>query len=168
MPGVPLDRALLSELEGVAEGHGCELLHAEFVAGVLRLILDRPEGVGLAECEAVSKEASAVLDVAEFGRGRYTLEVGSPGLDRLFYRPSDYERFVGRRVRVRFRDAQSGRPATVVATLAGYDPAAGEVDLSGTEAKGDLRLRLAQIEWTRLTLDVEGEATSKAKAKRKR
>lgn len=155
MPGIALSRELFAELEGVAGARGCELLHAEFVGGVLKLVLDRPEGVGLADCEAVSKEASALLDVAEFGRGRYTLEVSSPGLDRLFYRPSDYERFLGRRVRVRFRDPETGRRATVAGRLAAYRPeGGGEIEITETEAKRDLRVKLADVEQTRLEVEL--------------
>lgn len=155
MPGIALSRELAAELEEIAGSRGCELLHAEFVGGVLRLVLDRPEGVGLADCEAVSKDASALLDVAEFGRAKYTLEVSSPGLDRPFYRPSDYERFLGRRVRVRFRDPETGRRATVVGRLAEYRPeGGGEIELTETESKRDVRIRLADIELTRLTIEL--------------
>ena len=158
MPGVALNRELLAELEGIAAARGCELLHAEFVAGVMRLVLDRSEeagGVGLDDCEAVSKEASALLDVAGFGRGRYTLEVSSPGLDRPFYRTSDYERFVGRRVRVRYRDPESARRATVVGRLAAFHAVeGGEIELTETESKRDLRIRLADVELTRLSVEV--------------
>lgn len=155
MPGIALSRELTVELEEIAAARGCELLHAEFVGGVLRLVLDRPDGVGLADCEAVSKDASALLDVAEFGRARYTLEVSSPGLDRPFYRPSDYERFLGRRVRVRFRDPETGRRATVVGRLAEYRPeGGGEIELTETESKRDFRIRLADIELTRLTIEL--------------
>ncbi len=157
MPGIALSRELLAELEEIAVARGCELLHAEFAGGTLRLVLDRPEesgGVGLADCEAVSKDVSALLDVAEFGRGRYTLEVGSPGLDRPFYRPSDYERFLGRRVRVRFRDPETGRRATVVGRLAQHRPeSGGEIELTETESKRDVRIRLADVELTRLTIE---------------
>jgi ribosome maturation factor RimP len=154
MPGITLSRELLAELEEIAAARGCELLHAEFGGGVLRLVLDRPEGVGLGDCEAVSKQASALLDVAGFGRGRYTLEVSSPGLERPFYRADDYERFLGRWVRVRFRDPATGRKATVVGRLARYQPeGGGEIGLTETEAKRDLTIRLPDVEVTRLTIE---------------
>ena len=154
MPGVALSRELLAELEEIATARGYELLHAEFGGGVLRLVLDRPEGVGLGDCEAVSKQASALLDVAGFGRGRYTLEVSSPGLDRPFYRADDYERFLGRRVRVRFRDPATGKKATVVGRLTLYRPEdGGEIGLTETEAKRDLTIRLPDVEVTRLTIE---------------
>lgn len=158
MSGVALSRELVAELEGVAAARGCELLEAKFVGGTLKLVLDRPDGVGLADCEAISKEASALLDVVGFGRGRYTLEVSSPGLDRLFYRADDYERFLGRRVRVRFRDPATGKRATVVGRLAAYRPASGpeaggEIELAETEGKRDLTIRLPDVETTRLTIE---------------
>ncbi len=107
------------ELAEIAAAQGCELLQVEFQAGTLRLILDREEGVRLEDCETVSKLASALLDVRNFGPGRYTLEVSSPGLDRQLYGPRDFARFVGRRVRVRFVDPATGKRATVVGRLAG-------------------------------------------------
>jgi ribosome maturation factor RimP len=155
MAGSRPSRELVAELEEVAAARGCELVHAEFGGGVLRLVLDRPDGVGLDDCEAVSKEASALLDVAGFGRGRYTLEVSSPGLDRPFYRPADYQRFLGRRVRVRFRDPSTGKRATVVGRLADYRPeGGGEIELVETESKRDLRIGLAAVEQTRLTIEL--------------
>lgn len=116
-----LDDTVLAELAAVAEGAGCELVHAEFKAGILRLFLDKPEGVGLADCETVSRQASALLDVMEWGRGRYVLEVSSPGLDRQLYRAKDYLRFTGRRVRVTWVPAD-GRKQTVSGRLAEYRP----------------------------------------------
>jgi len=154
MPGASLTNELVEELAAVAEAQGCELLHAEFRGGTLRLILDREGGVRLEDCEAVSKSASPLLDVLDFGRGRYTLEVSSPGLDRQFYRASDYERFVGRRVRVRYVDPETGRRATVSARLAGYDPGSGEIELTETENKKDLVVRLADVQLTRLEIEL--------------
>jgi ribosome maturation factor RimP len=155
MAGNSLTPELVSELEAVAGAHGCELLHAEFKGGILRIFLDREAGVGLGHCEAVSKEVSALLDVSDFGRGRYTLEVSSPGLDRQLYRPRDYERFVGRRARVRFRDRSTGRRATVVGELSGYRPdGGGEVDVDVTETKQTLTIPLEDIEVARLVIEI--------------
>jgi ribosome maturation factor RimP len=116
---------LLPELEQVAESAGCELVHAELKGTVLRLILDKPEGVTLADCERVSKQVSALLDVLDFGSQRYVLEVSSPGLDRPLYRPRDYERFVGRLARVTVLDRETGKKRTVVARLQGFRPGEG-------------------------------------------
>ncbi|HEX3554835.1 MAG TPA: ribosome maturation factor RimP [Thermoanaerobaculia bacterium] len=111
---------VIPELESVAAASGCELLAAELKGGVMRLILDKPEGgVTLADCEHVSRQASALLDVLDFGAGRYVLEVSSPGLDRQLYRPQDYDRFAGRLARVTMQDPETGRKKTVVARLEG-------------------------------------------------
>lgn len=100
---------LRPELEQIAAAAGCELVHVELKGGVLRLILDRPEGgVNLADCELVSKQASAYLDVADFGKSRYVLEVSSPGLDRQLYKTADVERFLGKLARVSFTDPGIG------------------------------------------------------------
>jgi len=107
------------ELEAVAQAAGCELVHAELKGGVLRLFVDKPEGVTLADCQLVSKQTSALLDVLDFGTGRYVLEVSSPGLDRQLYRPQDYDRFAGRLARVTYEDPETGKKKTEVARLRG-------------------------------------------------
>jgi ribosome maturation factor RimP len=150
MPSTALTPDLLAELAAVAEAHGCELLHAEFRGGTLRIFLDREGGVRLEDCESVSKEVSPVLDVVDFGRGRYTLEVSSPGLDRQLYGPRDWERFGGRRIRVRFVDPTTGRRATVVGRLVRFSPESQQIELSEMEARSDLVLRLADVERARL------------------
>ncbi|MCB9378023.1 MAG: ribosome maturation factor RimP [Holophagales bacterium] len=155
MPTTILPSELREELVAIAEAHGCELLEAEFKAGVLRLVLDRAEGVRLEDCEAVSREASTRLDVEDFGRGRYTLEVSSPGLDRKLYGPADYARFVGRRVRVRYLDAETGRRATVVARLSAFrEERGGEIDLTETEDRRDRTIRLEAIQLARLEIEL--------------
>ena len=113
------------ELEQVAQAAGCELVHAELKGGVLRLFVDKPEGVTLADCQLVSKQASALLDVLDFGTGRYVLEVSSPGLDRQLYRPQDYDRFAGRLARVTYEDPETGKKKTEVARLKGLRRADG-------------------------------------------
>lgn len=118
--------------------------------GAMRVFLDREGGVRLEDCESVSKEISPILDVADFGRGRYTLEVSSPGLDRLLYGPRDWERFVGQRIRVRFMDPATGRRATVVGRLMRFSPESREFELSEIEARQGLVLGLADVEQARL------------------
>jgi len=68
---------------------------------VLRLFIDREGGVTLDDCTKVSRELSEILDVEDFIRGRYTLEVSSPGLNRPLTKAADYERYRGRLVRIR-------------------------------------------------------------------
>ena len=122
MPATPSRiEELTPEIEQVAEAAGCELVHAELKGGVLRIFIDKPEGVTLADCQHVSKLVSALLDVLDFGSGRYVLEVSSPGLDRQLYKPADYDRFAGRLARVTFEDPATGKKKTVVARLRGLE-----------------------------------------------
>jgi ribosome maturation factor RimP len=110
---------LTPEIESIAAAAGCELVHAELKGGTLRVFIDKPQGVTLADCEHVSRQLSALLDVLDFGTSRYVLEVSSPGLDRQLYKPADYDRFAGRLARVTFEDPATGRKKTVVARLRG-------------------------------------------------
>ncbi len=148
------DAAVSEELDrkfaGIAESVGCELVHAEFKGKVLKLTIDRPQGVTHRDCELVSKQVSALLDVEDFGSGRYLLEVSSPGLDRRLYRSSDYERFLGKKVRVTTIDPESGRKATVVGTLAGYDVARAAIELEIESEAGGRKVPLATIQEARL------------------
>lgn len=81
----------LVELEFRKEGHGM----------VLRLFIDKPGGILLDDCAEVSRELSELLDVEEVIDCNYNLEVSSPGLNRPLTKPSDYERYAGRLVKVR-------------------------------------------------------------------
>lgn len=148
------------ELEAIADSNGCELVHAEFKGGLLRLFIDRPDqpsGVDLADCEVISKQVSALLDVVDFGAGRYTLEVSSPGLDRQLYRPRDYRRFVDRLVKVTFRDPETGGKRTVIGRLKDYrddGPSGPEITVDVTEREERLTLPLSDVEVARLEIEL--------------
>ena len=101
---------------------GLELLGAEYLpspgGAVLRLYIDIPAGgapdgearmVGIEDCEAVSREVSAQMDVADPISGNYTLEVSSPGVDRPLFTPAQFERFVGEDAKVALKLPQDGR-----------------------------------------------------------
>lgn len=100
-------------LEPTVERLGYELSDLELKLGgregIVRLYIDRPEGVGLADCEAVSRQVSALLDVEDPLPGHYVLEVSSPGLDRRLTKPAHFRRYVGEDVRVKLRVPQDGR-----------------------------------------------------------
>jgi len=78
-----------------------EVLLAEVAGDTVRLYIDHPDGVTLALCERVTNQLPQI-------RERYALEVSSPGTDRPLTKPSHYHRFLGRRARVRTRDARDG------------------------------------------------------------
>jgi ribosome maturation factor RimP len=79
------------DLEFRKEGHGM----------ILRLFIDKPGGIMLDDCSAVSRELSEILDVEEIVPCHYTLEVSSPGLNRPLTKPADYDRYAGKLVKVR-------------------------------------------------------------------
>ncbi|CBE67645.1 MAG: ribosome maturation factor RimP [Candidatus Methylomirabilis oxygeniifera] len=92
---------------------GLELVDVEFrrEAGgwILRLYLDKPDGVTLDDCQRVSEELSDLLDVENIIHHPYTLEVSSPGLNRPLLRESDFLRFAGQRARVTTLQAVAGQ-----------------------------------------------------------
>lgn len=89
-------------------GMDVELVDVERApGGLLRVTIDRPDGVRIEDCERVSKHLSRVFEVDNIDYRR--LEVGSPGVDRPLKRPEDFLRFAGERVEVRLRQAVESR-----------------------------------------------------------
>lgn len=93
----------------VAESEGMEVVDVEFRGSgarrVLRIFIDKPEGVSVGDCELVSQQVSAILDVEDLvPGGSYTLEVSSPGVERKLCGARDFERFLGRRAKVVLRE----------------------------------------------------------------
>ena len=96
---------------------GLELLGAEYLpspgGAVLRLYIDvaadESRTVGIVDCEAVSREVSAQLDVADPISGHYTLEVSSPGVDRPLFTPAQFAQFIGQDAKATLKLPQDGR-----------------------------------------------------------
>lgn len=92
---------------------GFELWGVEYLVRgrhrLLRVYIDREEGVTVDDCAAVSHQVSGVLDVEDPIPGEYTLEVSSPGLDRVLFEPSQYVRYAGSLLLVRTQAAIAGR-----------------------------------------------------------
>ena len=116
--------------ERVARSYGLEIfdvqLRRESIGNVLRVIIDRPDrgvvempedAVGIEDCQRVSQDLSAILDVEENELGeaalaqQYTLEVSSPGLDRPLRHEADYRRFAGRLAKVVTTEPLDGQSA---------------------------------------------------------
>jgi ribosome maturation factor RimP len=99
--------------EGLCAAEGVELIqlqyHRERGGRILRLFIDKPGGVTLEDCAAVSRELGDLLDVHLPDLGPYHLEVSSPGPNRPLARAEDFERFRGRRARIRTRSAIDGQ-----------------------------------------------------------
>jgi ribosome maturation factor RimP len=97
----------------VAGTHGVDLVEVELRGGgkarMLRVTIDKPEGVTHEDCANVSRELSTILDVEDaVPGGSYTLEVSSPGLDRRLLKPEDYRRFIGSRVKLMTHEPVNG------------------------------------------------------------
>ena len=108
-----LRERLIGLIEPLLERLGYELVELEFSAGrahgIVRVFIDKAEGVGVEDCERVSREVSALFDVEDPIPMGYTLEVSSPGFDRVLRTQAHFERFAGARVFVELKVPRSGR-----------------------------------------------------------
>ena len=92
-------------IEPVVTSLGYELVGAEFLiqgqSGLLRVYIDAEDGIQMKDCTRVSHQLSGVLDVEDVIKGKYQLEVSSPGLDRPLFTAEHFERFQGHKARVK-------------------------------------------------------------------
>lgn len=122
-------------LEGILEptlaGMGFELVDMQVSnrGRFLRIFMDKPGGITVDDCAAVSSHLSRVLEVEGIDYDR--LEVSSPGLDRALRKPADFARFAGRRVEVRMRLSDASGRRRFVGLLRGIAGAAVTVDVDG-------------------------------------
>jgi ribosome maturation factor RimP len=143
-------RDQLGELLGpVVAGLGYELWELEFApragGGLLRLYIDSAEGITLEDCERVSRAVSATLDATDPIAGRYTLEVSSPGLDRVLRTRAHFERYAGERVRLEMMQPVDGRKR-----FSGRLAAVGERDITLELDGGIVSLPIDDIHRARL------------------
>jgi ribosome maturation factor RimP len=105
----------------------------------LRIFVDKPAGITLDDCVEVSREVSAILEVEDPIRSAYRLEVSSPGLDRPLKKATDFERFVGKKARLKSKnlidpDQRGTTRKTFVGILLGFEE--GNVRLELTDKQG--------------------------------
>jgi ribosome maturation factor RimP len=125
--------ALIELLEPAVGAMGYELADIDAHLGrrgLLRLFIDREGGVTVDDCQRVSEQVSALLDVEDPLPGSYVLEVSSPGFDRRLRKREHFERFAGERARVELRDPLEGR-RNFVGTLVGVEGDAVSLDVDG-------------------------------------
>jgi ribosome maturation factor RimP len=130
-----LRERLIALIEPVVADLGCELVDLDLNPGLVRIFVDRAAGVRIEDCERVSREVSALLDVEDPIPTAYRLEVSSPGFDRVLRTSAHFERFVGARVWVELKVPRAG----------------GRRRYTG---------RLAAVEDEGITLEVDDEAVS--------
>jgi len=110
---VVVQDALTGALAPTVEGLGYELLGVERQSSaggtLVRLYIDSGDGIGVEDCEKVSRQVSDVLDVEQIIAGEYTLEVSSPGLDRPLFTAEQYRAQIGAEVKMRLRTLVNGR-----------------------------------------------------------
>jgi ribosome maturation factor RimP len=95
-------------VENVASAGGLEVVDVEVKGSgrnqLLRIFIDKPQGVTHSDCEAVSLQVGSLLDAEDILPGQYTLEVSSPGVERKLKKWKDFERFQGQRIKVVLRE----------------------------------------------------------------
>jgi ribosome maturation factor RimP len=158
LPGLDKNR-LLSAVEPVLAMHGVTGVELVWRGGrghsVLEVTIERPHsripgaGITIQLCSEISRDLGVALDVADAIPSSYSLEVGSPGLDRALYSPEDYQRFAGERARIKLRQPIENQ-YVIWASLQGLDDQ-GRAVLK-TEG-GEFALEFAQIESARLAFE---------------
>ena len=153
MPEVDLEK-ITKMAERVAASEGLTLVDVELKSGrgsrLLRVYIDKPEGVSHADCQLVSEQLGVLLDVEDPFPGPYTLEVSSPGLDRELIKPSDFAHFVGREARLVVREPVEGQKV-LEGRLAGFEAGRVRLDLGDAGLK---EVELGNIQRARLVVEI--------------
>jgi len=107
------EQQITDMLETTIEALGFDLWGVEYLSQgrhtLVRIYIDADKGVGVDDCAAVSVQVGSVFDVEDPITGEYTLEVSSPGMDRLLFKLDQYADYVGEQVELRLRSAFEGR-----------------------------------------------------------
>jgi ribosome maturation factor RimP len=149
-------------VQPAVEAAGYELVDVQWKheqgGWVLRVYADKPGGVGLGDCERISRELSALLDVHDVVSAAYSLEVSSPGLDRPLVTAAHFRRFLGKKARVRLRQGIEGRRnyAGTIVSVEG-DGSAVTLEVDGREH----RLPLDDLDRANLEIDFSDLSKSK-------
>ena len=148
----------LEQIEAIANrvvsGEGLTLVDVELKGGksnpLLRVYIDKPGGVTHGDCEQVSEQLSAILDVEDPFPGSYLLEVSSPGLERQLAKPREYAHFAGRRARIVLREP-IGQRKVLEGKLAGLEGNQVTVRLDDGQVE---QVALSNISKTKLLLEL--------------
>jgi len=149
-------QAIISKVEEIArrvgQSEGIEIVEVELKGAgrqqVLRISIDKPEGVSHADCELLSHQVGAILDVEDVVPGSYTLEVSSPGVERKLLKPGDYERFQGKKAKIVLREPV-GQRRHWEGVLAGFHE--GMIELA--TQSGTVRFSLDQVQKANLKFE---------------
>jgi len=145
------------EIEKIVSSEGLELVHIDYQrqgrSMLLRVDIDKEGGVTLDDCQLVSQQLSTWLDVADAIPTEYELQVSSPGLDRKFYKDSDYQKFLGRLVRVKTSAAIRGLHV-IVGRLKEFDGSRIVVTDPASKRDPNYEIPLKDIKETRLEVEI--------------
>ena len=145
------------QIQRIVESEGLELVHIDYHRQghgyLLRVDIDKNGGVTLEDCQNVSQQVSTWLDVEDPIPAEYELQVSSPGLDRKFYKQSDYEKFIGRLVRVKTSKPIRGLHV-IVGKLKEFDGQEVVVTDPAVKKDPDYRIPLTNIKETRLEVEL--------------
>lgn len=145
------------EIEKIVTSEGLELVHIEYKRQgrgfLLRVDIDKDGGVTIEDCQLVSQQVSTYLDVDDVVPGEYELQVSSPGLDRKFYKDSDYRKFIGHLVRVKTATAVRGLHV-IVGKLKEFDGNKIVVTDPKMKKDADYEIPMNDIKETRLEVEI--------------
>ena len=150
----PIVDELTALLEPLAEQHGLELVAVETAGGsramTIRIYLDREGGIDIEAIASSNAWIAEALDGVRALSGRYTLEVSSPGIDRILRTVRDYERFAGQRASVHTDSPIDGR-SRFTGTILGVEGDVVLLEIDDTT----VRVPLARIDRARLKADLD-------------
>jgi ribosome maturation factor RimP len=146
-----------NQIKRIVESEGLELVHIDYRrAGrqfILRVDIDKEGGVNIDDCQLISQQVSTWLDVEDPIPAEYELQVSSPGLDRKFYTTADYQKFIGRLVRVKTAKAVRGLHV-IVGRLKEFDGTQVVVTDPVMKKDPDYAIPLTEIKETRLEVEI--------------
>jgi ribosome maturation factor RimP len=155
MSGLP--EKVETQIDKIVSSEGLELVHIDYRRQgrgfLLRVDIDKEGGVNLDDCQNISQQVSALLDVEDVIPAEYELQVSSPGLDRKFYKQSDYQKFLGRLVRVQTSRAVRG-VHVIVGRLKEFNGDTIVVSDPAVKKDPDYRIPLADVKETRLEVEI--------------
>lgn len=152
-----LPERVAREIEKIVTSEGLELVHVDYRrqgrGWLLRVDIDKEGGVNLDDCQLISQQVSTWLDVEDPIGGELELQVSSPGLDRKFYKDSDYRKFLGRLVRVKTSKPVRGLHV-IVGRLKEFDGKQVVVTDAAVKKDPDYVIPLDVVKETRLEVEI--------------
>ena len=124
MVSIDVDSQIWTITQEVVSGLGLELVDIELTGNrsqqLIRVFIQKPEGILLSDCVAVSRELGELFDDQNVIENSYRLEISSPGIERPLRKVQDFERYVGHRVRIRLKNKREGK-RRIVGKIVGVD-----------------------------------------------